>query len=464
MLFHLMIIHIIIFGLYFNKGSEDLPGFLTDPNSPDYIMYVIRKEGKKQAERANKPVMSREKFQDYVDSKNIGPILARICPIASEGTRCDDSIDQKEQDPSLEWPKVVPGGSFGTIYMHHDDQRSTKVILANNFSKMVYALGEINLGRKFFESTKEREIANLVWTENCCSEMTKVEEGGKQTSAMKFYLRQPVPDYGNLRLFMVNLRNLPYLMDADWKIKILLGIKTGLYILHDGNYIHRDIKPENIFLLKRDVPLLSDFAFSVNYEREADVKLAGTPIYMPQEVLEKTHNISFSVDIYSFGIIMFEILNVNSYRITGDVITEITGYCDDEPSDHSSPSQIEKKLYCKHFHELVLQIIDTDPKKRPNIKQVSDFILHTGGKYIDEWNHELLNFTGCGDKPADLPEKFEQLITKYENQLWKKAHEELSEVDELDKKELTWEEAVLAYHCFYDTTKHYLIPSKIVVI
>ena len=464
MLSRFLVIQIIILGLRLNYDKENPSGFLTNPIDGDYLKFQIKKEGKKIAEREDQPVMSRKKFESYVKARNLGQILDRICPVAPEGTHCNDEISRKENDPSLEWPKIQPGGSFGTVYMHLNQSRSTKVIQAETFSKMVYALGEINLGRKFFESSKMRTIANLVWTDDCCSETIKIQQGGKQISAMKFYLRQPAHDYGNLRFFMVDMRNLPYFMDADWKVKILLGIKNGLYILHDGNYIHRDLKPENIVLFKPNVPLLSDFAFSVDYKHDANVKLAGTPIYMPSEALGTDSKPSFSFDIYSFGILMFEILNVNNYRLTGEVISEIADHCKSEFATEKKPSEIEKDLYCKYFHHLVLQMVDSDPEKRPNIKQVSEVLLKNGEKYIEEWNSELINYKGCGVKPANLPDGFEELIARYEAQLWEQASKELSEGEELDAEELSWADSVWAYHCFYDDTKHYLISSRIVAI
>lgn len=72
--------------------------------------------------------------------------------------------------------------------------------------------------------------------------------------------------------------------------------------------IHRDIKPANIFI-KDGIPKLADFGFSKDID-SPPCKFyynVGTPMYMSPQAL-KTNNYSFKSDIWSLGVVYYEML------------------------------------------------------------------------------------------------------------------------------------------------------------
>ncbi len=95
--------------------------------------------------------------------------------------------------------------------------------------------------------------------------------------------------------------------------------KTLAYA-HSRGVIHCDIKPDNIMLGEFGEVYVLDWGLSIVTEpldgyapiqilpvRERD--LIGTPLYMsPEQVLGEAKNISFSSDVYSLGILLFQIL------------------------------------------------------------------------------------------------------------------------------------------------------------
>jgi len=93
-----------------------------------------------------------------------------------------------------------------------------------------------------------------------------------------------------------------------------LAVRT----IHQAGLIHRDIKPENILLCRSGngfIVKLSDFGISysiVNFLAESRKLpiVAGTPLYMaPEQFVGRPKDIKASSDIYSLGVVLFEILD-----------------------------------------------------------------------------------------------------------------------------------------------------------
>ncbi len=107
------------------------------------------------------------------------------------------------------------------------------------------------------------------------------------------------------------------LLDMDktlgwrFRIKIALEAASALHYLHENNFIHRDIKSSNILLDQNWVCKISDFGMT----REAGMTdaeamrmtICGTDEYMAPELLFD-EEYTKAVDVYSFGMVLLEIL------------------------------------------------------------------------------------------------------------------------------------------------------------
>ncbi|XP_075312683.1 cGMP-dependent protein kinase 1-like [Odontesthes bonariensis] len=83
----------------------------------------------------------------------------------------------------------------------------------------------------------------------------------------------------------------------------------ALSFLHSGGIIYRDLKPENIVLDHRGYAKLADFGFAKKVGLGKKTwTFCGTPEYVaPEIILNKGHD--RSVDCWSLGILVFELLN-----------------------------------------------------------------------------------------------------------------------------------------------------------
>ncbi|XAR70688.1 Non-specific serine/threonine protein kinase [Bertholletia excelsa] len=105
----------------------------------------------------------------------------------------------------------------------------------------------------------------------------------------------------------------------EWKKRreIAIGTAKGLAYLHEEceqRIIHYDIKPGNILLDANFSPKVADFGLAKLCNKESThVSLTGyrgTPGYSAPEFLLKNFPITYKCDVYSFGMLLFEILGM----------------------------------------------------------------------------------------------------------------------------------------------------------
>ena len=96
---------------------------------------------------------------------------------------------------------------------------------------------------------------------------------------------------------------------------LALDICTGLTFVHIHKIIHRDLKPANILLCydkshQRFVAKICDFGVSLanDCSDTVDDKPCGTIPYMAPEQLQSGPKVSTKTDVYSLGIILWEVL------------------------------------------------------------------------------------------------------------------------------------------------------------
>ncbi len=96
-------------------------------------------------------------------------------------------------------------------------------------------------------------------------------------------------------------------------IDIMLQITDGMSVAHDSYIIHRDIKPQNIMILENGLVKITDFgiAMAMNATQLTQTNsVMGSVHYIPPEQASGKGS-SLQSDIYSMGILMYELLTGN---------------------------------------------------------------------------------------------------------------------------------------------------------
>jgi serine/threonine protein kinase/capsular polysaccharide biosynthesis protein len=124
------------------------------------------------------------------------------------------------------------------------------------------------------------------------------------------YLVMEFVDGGNLRQVERAGRLTP-----EQALAIVPQICEALQFAHDQGIVHRDIKPENILLDKRGRVKITDFGIAKILGLTGDAApltgaqdVMGTPHYMAPEQIEKPRTVDHRADIYSLGVVFYEML------------------------------------------------------------------------------------------------------------------------------------------------------------
>ena len=168
------------------------------------------------------------------------------------------------------------------------------------------------------------------------------------------------------------------------KLIILYGIAVGMNAMHEANIVHRDLKPDNIMLDKEKHPRIADMGLA--REPALDMTMgAGTPKYEAPEVLNGDSQYTSAVDIYSYGIICYEMITgkdpVHELPCRQNWIVAIRNGT--RPKIPATTSEEARKL--------INDCWNTVPEQRPTAHSICSFILEHAGKLMANANLDAFN-------------------------------------------------------------------------
>lgn len=142
--------------------------------------------------------------------------------------------------------------------------------------------------------------------------------------------------------------------------EITKQICAVLYYLHQSKYIYYDLKPENILVSFKDgFPQirLIDLGLAEYSPSISDYEIKGTPYYIAPELLKK-ENHNHSVDLYSLGIILYQIVYS---KFPFDAKTEMDIYKAAIELNYEFPTSAD---FTKEFLGIIKFLLEKDPEKR----------------------------------------------------------------------------------------------------
>jgi serine/threonine-protein kinase len=144
-------------------------------------------------------------------------------------------------------------------------------------------------------------------------------------------------------------------------MRILRDIAAALEYCHGRRITHQDIKPGNIYM-HEGVAYLADFGAAANETQDGQV--AGSPFYMAPELFMGERG-STKSDIYSFGIVAYEVLT-GVRPIVGETLEQLQAA---HLAKVPAPVRTIKSSVAREVATMVDRAIAKNPMQRPTASE-----------------------------------------------------------------------------------------------
>ncbi len=230
-------------------------------------------------------------------------------------------------------------------------------------------------------------------------------------------------------------------------IDICSGILEGLHQLHKNNLIHRDIKPANIMITSRG-PVITDFGVIKDLNESNTItgsnQFLGTIKYAAPELLFGKSKDDKSIDIYSFGMILYELIFKKPYFDKSMYWSEIIIL---KKNPITFPLFLNSEIWRRFgFREsLFLSSILQGSLTKPDLRLTSEQLYTAFSNNI--WKNSFLHYVNS-DVISIWPDNPEILKTKLHTLLIKLEKEAPSEIEDIIKN-LYYNAAIIEDYGFY---------------
>ncbi|XP_016541788.2 serine/threonine-protein kinase pakA isoform X1 [Capsicum annuum] len=292
------------------------------------------------------------------------------------------------KNADLEELRELGSGTYGTVY--HGKWRGTDV-----------AIKRIKRACFYGKSSQEERLIKDFWRE------AQILSNLHHPNVLAFYGVVPDGAGGTLATvteFMTNgsLRNVlikkDRSLDSYKKLLIAMDAAFGMEYLHSKNIVHFDLKCDNLLVSLRDpqrpICKVGDFGLS-RIKRNTLVSggVRGTLPWMAPELLNGSSNrVSEKVDVFSFGITMWEILtgeepyaNMHCGAIIGGILKNTL-----RPP---MPEQCDPE-----WRKLMEQCWSADPDARPSFTEIRNRL-----RSMSAVLHAKGNGSSAGRANANIP-------------------------------------------------------------
>ena len=184
-------------------------------------------------------------------------------------------------------------GGMGRVYRVMDKKINEEVAL-----KLIRP--EIADSKTIERFGNELKMARKISHKNVCRMYHLSEESGTHYITMEYVPGETLKD-------MIRMTKQ---LSPGTAVSIAKQICAGLSEAHRMGVVHRDLKPQNVMIDKQGNARIMDFGIARSLESEGTTRpgiIIGTPEYMSPEQTE-FREVDQRSDIYSLGIILFEML------------------------------------------------------------------------------------------------------------------------------------------------------------
>ncbi|KAM1172664.1 hypothetical protein ACFX2I_022729 [Malus domestica] len=338
------------------EGAEGVKANVEESTDPEKSSSI----GKEAAGKNLEPNTPREREFDC-DSDNLNN--PKIEPTKAEAEAIAKGLQTIRND-DLEEIRELGSGTYGAVY--HGKWKGSDIAI-KRIKSSCFAGKPSERERLIADFWKEALILSSLHHPNVVSMYGIVRNGpdGSLATVTEFMVN------GSLKQF---LQKKDRTIDRRKRFIIAMDAAFGMEYLHGKNIVHFDLKCENLLVNMRDpqrpVCKIGDLGLSkVKQQTLVSGGVRGTLPWMAPELLSgKSNMVTEKIDVYSFGIVMWELLtgeepytDMHCASIIGGIVNntlrpQIPTWCDPEwkslmescwasdPSHRPSFSEISQKL------------------------------------------------------------------------------------------------------------------------
>ena len=231
--------------------------------------------------------------------------------------------------------RVLGAGAMGTVYLVRspDGERYALKVLNPEIARL-----HPEFKHRF---TREAEFAMTLHHRN----LIPVHDAGEDPERGFCYILMDYLPGGSVKERVCAQGRLP----VDKAVSIAISLAGALEVAHYHGVVHRDIKSDNILFDADGTPKLADLGVARfkddTHPGTMRGGILGTPAYMAPEQMLDAHCIDARADIYSLGVVLYEMLaGANPYErlstmevlaraIRGEPLPDVRTACPEVPAE-----------------------------------------------------------------------------------------------------------------------------------
>lgn len=250
--------------------------------------------------------------------------------------------------------KLLGKGGMGAVYLVRHN------VLDSLFALKVLFPDIAKKNKQFVDRfIREAKLACKIKHPN----LIAVHDAGQNKSNGMYYLVMDYVSGGSVRELLRSGGSLP----PEQALAVTGQVASALNEAYRHNMVHRDIKPDNIMFTADHVAKLADLGIAKSTSDQdtmltMEASVFGTPAYMSPEQAMDSSKVDCRADIYSLGIVLFEMLSgQRPYRGSGtmeilsqvvkeDDIPDIREYC---PQLSSGIAELIRDMTAKQLEKRI---------------------------------------------------------------------------------------------------------------
>ncbi|MEH2258521.1 serine/threonine protein kinase [Nostoc sp.] len=290
------------------------------------------------------------------------------------------------------------GGGMGEVFLATDTRVGQQVTLKLLKDTLVASL---EMRKRF-----EREVAVCAALQS--DHIVKISDCGVTPEGFPFYVMEYLRGQTLGQLLLRQKR-----LSVERTVKIMAQVCKGLQLAHQGvtlqrdggkttehiQVIHRDLKPDNIFLMPTDlgewVKVLDFGVAKIRSESSENSNITnitstfiGTFRYAPPEQIQSDQNLDARGDIYSLGIILYEMLSAADpfgISIKGSHVSEASWVL---AHAYEPPKPLRSQPGCENLpvqlEAVVMKCLQKNPANRLATVEELNQALQAAAKFVTD--------------------------------------------------------------------------------